>query len=147
MGISPLEIRKKEFAKKFRGIDPNEVQNFLEQVSDEMESVMRDKAAVQKELDILKERLTGYIHMEETIHKTLVMAQKTSEEAVGNAKKQAELLIEEAKNRGRDIEDQFSQLKSAKKQFVMEFETLLETFHRHIKEFGGIEAIAKHTAE
>lgn len=143
MGISPLEVRKKEFSKKFRGVDPAEVQNFLEQVAEEMESLLNEKNSTRKELDVLRERLTGYMHMEETIQKTLVMAQKTSEEAVENAKKQAELLVQDAKNRGRDIEEQFSQLKSAKKQFVMEFETLLETFHRHIKEFGGVEKFGK----
>lgn len=143
MGISPLEIRKKEFGKKFRGVDGAEVQSFLEQVAEEMEALLTQKNSISKELDVLKERLSGYMHMEETIQKTLVMAQKTSEEAVENAKKQAELLVQDAKNRGRDIEEQFSQLKSAKKQFVMEFETLLETFHRHIKEFGGIERIGQ----
>lgn len=139
MSISPLEIRKKEFPTKFRGLDPESVKHFMEQVAEQVEVLLNEKSSMKKEMEMLRERLEGYMNMEETIQKTLVMAQKSSEEAVSNAKKQAELMLEDARNRGRDIEEQFAHLKASKKQFVMEFETLLDTFHRHIKEFGGAE--------
>ena len=37
MKITPLDIRKQSFKKAFRGIDPEEVQAFLEMIAEEFE--------------------------------------------------------------------------------------------------------------
>jgi len=137
MEITPLDIRNKEFARKMRGADPEEVRRFLEQVSEEMEKLVTENSELGRETERLKEKLAGYTQLEQTIHKTLLMAQKSSEEAVANARKQADLIVEEARNKGRQIENEFAQLKSSKRQFEIEFETMLETFNRKLKEFGG----------
>jgi len=136
MGITPLEVRKKEFGRKMRGADPEEVKGFQEQVADEMEALLAEKAELRREASSLKEKLAGYMQLEDTIQKTLMMAQRAAEEAVSNAKKQAELILEEARGRGRDIEKEFSGLRSAKRQFAMELETMLDTFRKHLKQFG-----------
>ena len=39
MKISPIEIRQQEFTKKMRGYDPDEVQNFLESLAEELDKL------------------------------------------------------------------------------------------------------------
>ena len=136
MDITPLEIRNREFTRKMRGVDPQEVSRFLESVSEEMERLISENADLHSETDRLKEKLAGYSQLEDTIQKTLLMAQKSSEDAISNARKQAELIIQDARNKGIQIENEFAQMKSAKRQFEIELETMIETFRKKLKEFG-----------
>ncbi len=41
MELSPLEITQREFGRKFRGLDPDEVRAFLEQVAEEMTRLLQ----------------------------------------------------------------------------------------------------------
>ena len=43
MSISPNEILEKEFRARFRGYDPDEVDSFLEEISEIMTSLIREK--------------------------------------------------------------------------------------------------------
>ena len=50
MPITPLEIRKQEFRKMLRGYDPHEVRSFLEMVSTELESLLRENAGLNEKV-------------------------------------------------------------------------------------------------
>lgn len=53
MGITPNEILEKEFKTRFRGYDPSEVQDFLEEVAAGLTEVIKEK-------NILKGYVAGY---------------------------------------------------------------------------------------
>ncbi|MDL1957814.1 MAG: DivIVA domain-containing protein, partial [Deltaproteobacteria bacterium] len=53
MSLSPNEIIEKEFRVRFRGYDPEEVDSFLEEVSEIITSLIKEKNA-------LKDQLVGY---------------------------------------------------------------------------------------
>ena len=42
MNISPLDIRKQEFARTLRGYDTDEVRAFLESIADEMANLQKN---------------------------------------------------------------------------------------------------------
>ena len=42
MKITPIDIRQQQFGKSLRGLDPREVDSFLNLVSDELEAATRD---------------------------------------------------------------------------------------------------------
>jgi cell division initiation protein len=134
MSLLPLEIKSKEFQRAFRGCDPREVGAFLEQVADEMGHILSEKAALKSELEAVKDNLAKYHELEDAIKETLLLAQRTKEEVVETAKKQAELIVEEAHRQGHKVEDRFTAVKAAKRQFEIEFETLIETFRNRLKE-------------
>lgn len=133
MSIIPIEITSKEFHKTMRGYDPVEVREFLEDVSRELGKVMQEKAALSGELEAVKNSLARYHDLEDKIKETLMLAQQTKEEVIESAKKQAILIVEEAKLQGKKIEDRFSQVKSAKHEFEIEFEALLVAFKSRLK--------------
>ncbi len=134
MSIVPLEITSKEFRKSMRGYDLREVRGFLEDVSRELGKALAEKAAIAAELETVKDSLARYHELEDTIKETLLLAQRTKDDLVDSSKKQAELIVEEAHLQARRIEERYAKLKSAKRQFEVEFDSLIESFRTRLKE-------------
>ncbi len=100
MQITPLEIKKQEFHKAFRGYDPGEVEAFLEIVAGEMESLNRENGELKNRLEALELRIEEYEGMKETLHKALITTEKTADEKIVNAQKEAELILNDAQLKG-----------------------------------------------
>ena len=106
MTITPLDIQSKEFAKGFRGYVQEEVNDFLDRVSKEMESLIKENLDLKAEGNKLQEKLSHYSKIEETLHNAIIVAQETAEEVKRNASKEAELIRKEAeKDASRLVED------------------------------------------
>jgi cell division initiation protein len=97
MGLTPLDIHNKEFPKRFRGYHPDTVDEFLDQVIREMESMVKETARHKEQVDDLTMKLDQYRNLEETINKTLVVAQEAADDVKSNARKEADLIIQEAR--------------------------------------------------
>lgn len=96
MKLTPLDIRRQEFKRVVRGIDPEEVSVFLDMVAGEFERILRESKAMSEERDELKRKVDELDSMKEAIHGAVVMAKKSSDEAVSQARKEAELRLKEA---------------------------------------------------
>ncbi len=95
MELSPLEITQREFAKKFRGLDPEEVQTFLEQISEEMTRLVQETTDRAAQIQRLEAQVRAYQEREDSLRNTLVTAQKMTEEIKTNAKREADLIVKE----------------------------------------------------
>ena len=96
MKISPLSIKKQEFSKSFRGYDQEEVQAFLEKLSDEFEELQTENESIKRELEDANIRLSEFSRIERSLQDTLLRAQESSTKAVESTKKQTGLMIKEA---------------------------------------------------
>jgi cell division initiation protein len=96
VNLSPLDIRKNEFKKSFRGYDVEDVTAFLDMVSMEYENVIRENVMLNEKYNSLSDQLKRYRDMEGTLQETLISAERTREDTLKNASKQAELIIREA---------------------------------------------------
>ncbi|OBZ16696.1 MULTISPECIES: DivIVA domain-containing protein [Bacillales] len=106
MPLSPLDIHNKEFGRRLRGYDEDEVNEFLDQVIKDYESLIRENKELQNQLLGLQERLNHFTNIEETLSKTIIVAQEAADEVRNNAKKEAQLIIKESeKNADRIIND------------------------------------------
>lgn len=106
MPLTPLDIHNKEFTRGFRGYDEDEVNEFLDQVIKDYEIVMREKKELKQQVDDMKDRLGHFSNIEETLNKSILIAQETAEEVKGNATKESKLIIKEAeKNADRIINE------------------------------------------
>jgi len=104
--LTPLDIHNKEFTRGFRGYDEDEVNEFLDQVIKDYEMVIREKKELKENLEQVKEKLGHFNNIEETLNKSILVAQESAEEVKGNAKKEAKLIIKEAeKNADRIINE------------------------------------------
>ncbi|MEH7400727.1 MULTISPECIES: DivIVA domain-containing protein [Bacillaceae] len=121
MPLTPLDIHNKEFGKSFRGYDEDDVNEFLDQVIKDYELVIREKKQLEEQILDMKERLKHFSTIEETLNKSILIAQEAAEDVKGSAQKEAKLIIKEAeKNADRIINEAL--IKSRK--VTMEFEEL-----------------------
>jgi len=96
MRITPLDIRKQEFRRVMRGLDPEEVHAFLSTVGDEYEAVLNDNKALRERLLELDDKVQEYRTLEKTLRDTLLTAERVTVEAKDNARREANLIIKEA---------------------------------------------------
>lgn len=106
MPLTPLDIHNKEFTRGFRGYDEDEVNEFLDQVIKDYEIILREKKELKEKADQLTEKLNHFHNMEQTLNKSIIIAQETAEEVRANARKEAKLTVKEAeKNADRIINE------------------------------------------
>lgn len=137
MDITPMDIVHKDFGTGLRGYNKEEVRGYLAEVGNTLENLLRDRAQLLSEIDTLKQNLERYHKLEENLQGTLMLAQRTSEETVANAGKKAEMIIEEARREGETIKQQMGGIRGEKERFLLEFQTLLETYLKHIATLRG----------
>jgi len=137
MPLTPLDIHNKEFNKGFRGYDEDEVNEFLDQVIKDYELVLRERKEMEERLNDMTERLSHFVTIEETLNKSIIIAQEAGEDVKRNAQKEAKLIIKEAeKNADRIVNESLSKarkialeiedLKKQSKVFRTRFKMLIE---------------------
>ena len=124
--ITPLDIENKKFSKKaINGYNPEEVDDFLDEVIKDYESLFRQSSDNKNKIEELNSKLEHYNKIESTLQNTLVMAQSAADEVKRAAEKQAEQIIKEAENKAREstmgieqqITDRKKELENVQKQF------------------------------
>ncbi|NGZ73890.1 DivIVA domain-containing protein [Saccharibacillus alkalitolerans] len=137
MALTPLDIHNKEFSRRLRGYDEDEVNEFLDQVIKDYESVIRENKDLLHRMASMEERLNHFMNLEETLSKTIIVAQEAADEVRGNAKKEAQLVVKEAeKNADRIINEalvksrkvavEMEELKKQASIYRTRFRTLIE---------------------
>ena len=109
MEISPVEITQREFGRKMRGLDPEEVHTFLEQIAEEMTRLLQQNSDQSAQIQRLEAQVKGYQEREDSLRNTLVTAQKMTEEIKENAKREGGLIIREAELRAENLLEQAHQ--------------------------------------
>ena len=112
MKITPLEIRQKDFEKKLRGYDKDEVNAFLQSLSNEWERVLEENKELTIRLQQAEKEVMKLREVESSLFKTLKTAEDTGANVIDQANKAAELhmketqmnaegLLNESKNKAR----------------------------------------------
>ena len=95
--ITPVDIQHKSFKKALQGYDRAEVDQFLDEIIETLEDDAQHAAALQAEINDLKERISHFKAMEESLQNTLVLAQRTADEVKASAHKEADLIKQQAR--------------------------------------------------
>src|SRR2546425_13332513 len=96
MKITPIDISGHRFAKRMRGLDPEEVRSFLNLVSGEFERLVIENNALKEELAQIKAGLSDYKERERLLKETLLTAQKLAQDIKEEARKEGQPGIKEA---------------------------------------------------
>ncbi|NEW05290.1 DivIVA domain-containing protein [Paenibacillus sp. SYP-B3998] len=137
MPLTPLDIHNKEFSRSFRGYDEDQVNEFLDQVIKDYEALIRENKDLQNQTVTLKERLDHFTNIEDSLSKTIIVAQEAADEVKHNAKKEAQLILKEAEKnadriineslaRSRKVALEIEELKKQASIYRTRFRTLLE---------------------
>jgi len=101
--LTPLDIHNKEFRKVFRGYDEEEVDGFLDLVVKEYEKIFKENADLKEALAARESNIGQYKDLEETLKKTLILAQQTADDVKQAANRDAEVIIREAQLKAEQI--------------------------------------------
>jgi cell division initiation protein len=145
MKLTPLDIRHKEFKRGMRGYADVEVDEFLDEVADEYERLFKENIDLTDRVEALEEKVAGYQRIEDTLQKTLVNAQASAEEQKQNANKQAQLVLQDAELKARQmvneayterqgIEQAMAKLRAGEEDFRFKFRQMLEGYLMQIRE-------------
>lgn len=103
MAITPIDINSKDFDRKFKGYDPDQVDDFLDRITLEMESLIKEKRELEKKIKFMGEQVEHYMSLQDTLNKSIVVAQEAADRVKANAEKEAEFIINDANRRASDI--------------------------------------------
>ena len=144
MKITPLDIQQHQFkGKMLGGLDPEDVDAFLQTVAGEMENLVRENNELKEQLSRQNREMTDMAEKEKDLRETMLAAQRITEDMKANAGKEASLIVSEAELKGErivaDAERQLGELKARieevrrqKIQFEMSLKALLDSFARQL---------------
>ncbi len=99
--ITPVEVLGKELKRGF-GYKAVEVDEFLEDLAKDYESIYKENNELKEKVSALTENLNHYRTIEESLKKALVLAEQTSKETMENAVKAAENVEAEARQKAEE---------------------------------------------
>ena len=153
MKITPLDIQQQQFKTRFRGFDVQEVDLFLEQISEAFESLLKKNEKQQEEVHRLQLERKGYKNREDTFKRALLNSQKVLEQMKENAEKSSELIVAEAEvkaekilnkahNRLAQLHEDIAELKRQRMQIEVQISAVIEA-HSKLLEISkeGMRAI------
>ena len=144
MPITSLEIKDKTFSTKFRGFNPEEVDEFLDIVVRDYETLVRSNYEKEQHIKNLEERLSYFDEIKESLSQSVLIAQDTAERVkqsanersqniIKQAEQDAQRLLDEAKYKANEILRQATD--NAKKVAVEteELKNKSRVFHQRLK--------------
>ena len=154
MRITPLDIQQMVFNVSFRGYDKEEVNRFLEELAQTVESLNRDHAVQQEKIIFLEQQLAELKRTEATLSNTLLSAQSLAEDVKRNAQREADLVIKEAEVKAGELirqarvelTDTQRDLSSLQKQRLLMIERLRASLRMFERLFEAEEQEALHDA-
>lgn len=142
MKISPMDIQQQQFkGKMLGGLDPEDVDAFLQSVAGEMEELIRENNDLKERLNRNAQAMADMEAREVQLRETMLAAQRITEEMKANAQKEAHLIVSEAELKGERIvadaenrllqlNNQIQELRREKVQFESGFKSLLDNYYK-----------------
>ncbi len=137
MRIAPIDVTHKTFSKKMMGLDPQEVYDFLRDVADQMEEIVRERNRLKEEIVKKEQQMSEYVERDQALRATIQAASKMSDQFRQDAEKEAELVIADARQRAevlvKDARDslkkmylEIADLKKSRLQFETNLRSLIQ---------------------
>jgi len=122
--LTVIDIQHKTFKRALQGYDRTEVDQFLDELIETIEDDATTRAALESTIADLKERISHFKAMEESLQHTLVLAQRTADEVKAAAHKEADLIKQEARMAAeRDIASLGDRIDESRREYQRAIET------------------------
>lgn len=147
MRLTPRDIQEKEFSSAFRGYKEEEVDGFLDEVTEAYEAVFKENLDLREEVEKLREECKKYETIGERMQSALVAAQETADDVRRNAAKEAEnilreaelksqKMIQETKDKHLDMQKQLASLKQVEEEFRFKMKSMLQSYLKLLEEIA-----------
>lgn len=101
--ITAMEINTKRFEQAKPGYKPEEVDEFLNQIADQISAMTKEKEDTEKKIEVLVESIRRYKADEEALKDAMIGAQKQARAVMEEAKVKADAIIYEAQQKAEQI--------------------------------------------
>ncbi|MCS7082320.1 MAG: DivIVA domain-containing protein [Bacteroidetes bacterium] len=146
MRLTAGDIRKQRFARRVRGYDPGEVEAFLGALATYWEQREEELENLRRQVRELQERLEHYQKVEEALQQTLATSREMAREALSNAERRAQVLLEQAELKARQLllrvheertrlQTQLARLIAQRQEILARIRSLLESELRLLERF------------
>jgi DivIVA domain-containing protein len=146
--LTPLDVRRYEFGRVLRGYDPVRVDQFREQVADELERLTRANQELETKARALHDQLKSFRDRDKALNEALVSAQQLRSEMKDQAEREAQLLLREAQGQAdrlvgdaqsdiRRFEDELAALDRFRRNYLTQLRVFVE---RQLAEITAAEA-------
>jgi DivIVA domain-containing protein len=149
--LTAVDVRRYDFGKALRGYDPERVDQFREQVAEEMDRLGRLAQEYEQKAKGFHEQLKAFRERDKALNDALVSAQQLRSEIRDNAEKEAQLIVREAQSQAeqiieatrgelRELEAQLSELDRARRAQLAQMRMAAE---RQLAEIAAVEQAAE----
>ena len=101
--LTPLDVRRYDFGRAIRGYSPARVDQFRDQVAEEMERLTRINQDLDAKARSFHEQLRAFRDRDKALNDALVSAQQLRGEVREQAEREAQLILREAQAEGERI--------------------------------------------
>ena len=135
--LTPLDVRRYDFGRALRGYDPERVDQFREQVAEELERLARLNQELEAKAKGFHEQLRAFRERDKALNDALVSAQQLRSEIAGQAEREGQLVLREARAEGdrlldqarsdlRQLEHQITSLQRTRRAYVAQFRAMID---------------------
>ena len=103
MSLTPVEIRHVILSRRPVGYDRKATDELLADVATSFEHVWRERADLRDEMEELESELSRQKELEQVLRNTLVSAERMADDVRSQARREADVIIAEARATARDI--------------------------------------------
>ncbi|WP_084140121.1 DivIVA domain-containing protein [Lacticigenium naphthae] len=138
MALTPMDIHNKEFSVKMRGYDQDDVNDYLDQIIKDYELLLKQKKELEKQLSFAEEKLTHYDSLQDSLNRSILVAQEAADRLKENTSKEAEMIVREAESnadqllkdaveKARTIEHETESLRKESRVFRQRLQLMIES--------------------
>ena len=135
--LTPLDVRRFDFGTQMRGYDKTRVDQFRDQVADELERLTRLNQDLEAKAKGFHEQLRAFRERDKALNEALVSAQQLRSEIRDQADREAQLILREARAEGdrlvdaarediRRLAGEVEQLERTRRSFLTQLRSLVE---------------------
>jgi len=146
--LTPLDVRRYEFGRKVRGYDPERVDQFREQVAEELERLTRLNQELEQKARGFHDQLKSFKERDKALNDALVSAQQLRAEIRDQSEREAQLMKREAQAEAdriigtaqsdiRRVEDELAALERFRRSYLTQLRVFVE---RQLAEISAAEA-------
>ncbi|MAA79907.1 MAG: hypothetical protein CL916_11675 [Deltaproteobacteria bacterium] len=136
MRVTPIDIIKKEFRTARNGFDRQDVESFLKDVRSTLEEILNENQRLRELVSLRDEEIAELRGEETSIKDTLLLARRLTEDLERRARREADLIIGEARleaqkiimvtaDERRDLQREIVELQAQKVRMIAEIEAVL----------------------
>ncbi|MDP6934481.1 MAG: DivIVA domain-containing protein [Myxococcota bacterium] len=145
MRVTPLDIIQKKFSSIRKGLDPQEVRKFLDEVCQSMEDLLMENQALREEVAQRDADLAEFRNNEADIKETLLLARRISDDLERGARRESDVIVGEARieaqrilmavaDERRDLQADIVRLRSERERMIIDLRSSMETFTRLLED-------------